>query len=181
MMRVHSWKEHAMKVTERSDGDVAELTRRAREEAKAIRRDRYRAVLMALDGREAAEIADALGRARRSVQDWVYAYRDGGVDALVPGRSPGRPTKLPRDREAAFKARLDAGPTAADGGVCTLRGRDVVAILEREFGVTYSLDGAYDLLERLGYACLTPRPAHEKADPAAVADFAARAPLLSTR
>jgi transposase len=96
-------------------------------------------------------------------------------------RSPGRPTKLPRDREAAFKARLDAGPTAADGGVCTLRGRDVVAILEREFGVTYSLDGAYDLLERLGYSCLTPRPAHEKADPAAVADFKARAPLLSTR
>jgi transposase len=170
-----------MKVSERSAGDVAELARRARDEARAIQRDRYRAVLMALDGRGAVEIAEALGRARRSVQDWAYAYRDGGVDALVPGKSPGRPTKLPRDREQAFKARLDAGPTPADGGVCTLRGRDVVAILEREFGVTYSLDGAYDLLERLGYSCLTPRPAHEKNDPAAAADFRERAPLLSTR
>jgi transposase len=62
--------------------------------------------------------------------------------------------------------------------VCTLRGRDVVSILEREFGVTYSLDGAYDLLERLGYSCLTPRPRHERADPAAVADFKERAPFL---
>ena len=170
-----------MKVTERSVGDVAELTRRAREEAKAIQRDRYRAVLMALDGRDAVAIAAALGRARRSVQDWVYAYRDGGVDELLPSKSPGRPTKLPREREGEFRARLDAGPTPADGGVCTLRGKDVVDILEREFGVSYSLDGAYDLLERLGYSCLTPRPRHEKNDPAAAADFKARAPLLSTR
>ena len=167
-----------MKVSERSGGDVEELTRRAREEAEAIQRDRYRAVLMALEGKEAVEIAKALGRARRSVQDWAYAYRDGGVDALLPGKSPGRPPKLPREREQEFKARQDAGPTLADGGVCTLRGKDVVAILEREFGVKYSLDGAYDLLERLDYSCLSPRPLHEKADPAAVEDFKARAPLL---
>jgi transposase len=170
-----------MKVTERSVGDVAELTRRAREEAKAIQRDRYRAVLMALDGREAVEIAAALGRARRSVQDWVYAYRDGGVDELLPGKSPGRPTKLPREREGEFRARLDAGPARADGGVCTLRGKDVVDILAREFGVSYSLDGAYDLLERLGYSCLAPRPRHERNDPAAAAAFREQAPLLSGR
>jgi transposase len=167
-----------MRVVERESGDAAELGRRARAARHALQRDRYRAVLMALDGRKAPAIAKALGRARRSVQDWVYAYRDGGVDALRPRPRPGRPTKLTRDREGEFKARLDAGPTPADGGVCTLRGKDVVAILEREFGVKYSLDGAYDLLERLGYSCLSPRPLHEKADPAAVEDFKARAPLL---
>ena len=167
-----------MRVTEREPGDAAELGRRVRAERHAVQRDRYRAVLLALDGREAPAIAGALGRARRSVQDWVYAYRDGGIDALRPRSRPGRPTKLPREREAELKARLNAGPTPADGGVCTLRGKDVVAILEREFGVKYSLDGAYDLLERLGYSCLSPRPLHEKNDPAAVADFKARAPLL---
>ena len=170
-----------MNVSERSAGDVVELTRRAACESDALQRDRYRAVLMALDGDEAVEIAEALGRARRSVQDWVYAYRDGGVDDLLPGKSPGRPTKLPREREAEFKARLNAGPRPQDGGVCTLRGKDVVSILEREFGVTYSLDGAYDLLERLGYSCLTPRPRHEKNDPAAMAEFKEQAPLLSKR
>jgi transposase len=132
---------------------------------------------MALDGRDAPAIAEALGRARRSVQDWAYAYRDGGIDGLLPKPRPGRPTKLPREREAELRARLDAGPRVSDG-VCTLRGRDVVSILAREFGVTYSLDGAYDLLERLGYSCLTPRPRHERADPAAVADFKEHAPFL---
>jgi transposase len=169
-----------MNVSERSSGDVTELARRAAVESDALQRDRYRAVLLALEGDEAVEIAEALGRARRSVQDWVYAYRDGGVDNLLPGKSPGRPTKLPREREAELKARLDAGPRPEDG-VCTLRGKDVVSILEREFGVKYSLDGAYDLLERLGYSCLTPRPRHERNDPAATAEFKEQAPFLSKR
>ena len=167
-----------MKVAERQTGDVAELMRLARASKKAIQRDRYRAVLMALDGKEAVEIAEALGRARRSVQDWVYAYRDGGVEALIPGKATGRPTKLPREREPELVARLEAGPRESDE-ICTLRGKDVVRILEREFGVKYTLNGAYDLLERLGFSCLSPRPRHEKNDPQAMADFKAQAPLLS--
>jgi len=166
-----------MRVSERMPEDVAELRRRVRAESNALQRDRYRAVLLALGGAEAVEIARTLGRARRSVQDWVYAYRDGGIDNLLPKPRPGRPTKLPREREAELMARLDAGPQPTDG-VCTLRGKDVVAILEREFGVSYSLDGAYDLLERLGYSCLTPRPLHEKSDPAALEHFKQNAPLL---
>lgn len=166
-----------MRVTERTAGDVAELQRRVKVETHAMLRDRYRAVLLALEGKEAVEIAGMLARARRSVQDWVYCYRDGGIDALPSVKQTGRPTKLPRDREAELVARLDAGPTEGDG-VCTLRGKDVVRILENEFGVKYTLDGVYDLLNRLGYSRLTPRPRHEKNDPQAVADFKARAPLL---
>src|ERR1051325_4491061 len=166
-----------MRVSEREPGDVAELTRRARVETRALQRDRYRAVLLALDGQEAVAIARALGRSRRSVQDWVYAYRDGGIDQLLPGKSTGRPTQLPRQREGELKKRLDAGPLAQDG-VCTLRGKDVVRILEQEFGVRYSLDGAYDLLERLGYSCLSPRPLHEKSDPQQIEQFKQHAPFL---
>ena len=167
-----------MHLTERTAGDIHELRRRAAGERDALRRDRWRAVLMALDGEEAVAIARALGRARRSVQDWAYAYRDGGVDAIQPEPRPGRTPKLPREREPELVARLDAGPQPSDGGVCTLRGRDVVRILEREFGVRYTLGGAYDLLERLGYSCLTPRPLHEKSDPQQIEQFERHAPLL---
>ena len=159
---------------------MAELTRRAAAERGALRRDRYRAVLLAMDGREAADIAAALGRARRSVQDWAYAYRDGGIDAVQPRRRRGRTPKLPRGREPELMARLDAGPRPEDG-VCTLRGKDVVRILEREFLVKYTLAGAYELLERLGYSCLAPRPRHEKGDPAERDRFRTEAPFLSGR
>ena len=167
-----------MKIKERSAGDTAELRQRVQHETHAMQRDRYRAVLMALAGQEALEIAITLGRARRSVQDWVYCYRDGGIEALLPGKQTGRPTKLPKEKEAELMTRLDGGPRESDA-VCTLRGKDVVRILESEFGVKYSLEGVYDLLERLGYSCLSPRPRHEKNDPAAIADFKVHAPLLS--
>lgn len=166
-----------MHVTERQAGDVVELARLAKREPRASQRDRYRAVLMAIEGQGAPAIARTLARSRRHVQEWVYAYRDGGIEQLQPKPRPGRPTKLPREREAQFKARLDAGPLASDG-VCTLRGKDVVRILESEFGVAYTLDGAYDLLHRLGYSCLSPRPVHEKNDPVAVRHFKDNAPLL---
>jgi transposase len=170
-----------LRITEREPGDVAELERRAAAERDALRRDRYRAVVLALEGRAAAEVASALGRSRRGVQQWAYRYRDGGADAVQPKRRAGRAPRLPREQEPALAARLDAGPTPADNGVCTLRGKDVVRILEQEFGVKYTPAGAYELLERLGYSCLAPRPRHEKGDPAEQERFRAAAPLLSGR
>jgi transposase len=113
------------------------------------------------------------------VQEWSYAYRDGGVEAVRPGKSSGRPTKLPRDREQAFKARMLGGATEADGGVCSLRGADAAKILEAEFGVRYTLDGVYGLLHRLKLSCLVPRPRHRKNDPQVMRQWLEDAPLLS--
>ena len=166
-----------MNVIERMPGDRERLAGLVSSERHALKRDRYRAVLLALDGGEAAVIAATLGRARRSVQDWVYAYRDGGIDGIQPPRRPGRRPKLPREREGELRARLDAGPTERDG-VCTLRGEDVRRIIDREFGVKLSLNGAYRVLHRMGYACLAPRPRHEHHDAGAQEKFRASAPLL---
>jgi transposase len=171
-----------MNLTPRDASDADELRRRVRIQADAKQRDRLRAALLALHGLDAPRIALMLGRSRRFVQAWAYAYRDGGVEAIRPAKPPGRPVKLPREKEPAFKERFLAGPTDADGGVCALRGLDAVRILKDEFGVAYTLDGAYDLLHRLGLSCLRPRPRHDprmKNDPAAMAAWLEAAPLLS--
>jgi transposase len=173
-----SGKEASMLITERAHGDIAQLRKLVRKERDSRKRDRLRAALLALEGKEACEIAEMLARSRRGVQDWVYLYRDGGIDALAPKPQPGRKTKLSSEREAEFKVRFAAGPKPEDG-VCTLRGKDAVRILKQEFGVQYSLDGAYCLLHRLGLTSLRPRPRHEKQDPAKQQEFRERAPLLS--
>jgi transposase len=156
------------------------LERGARRARDGRQRERCRCVLLALQGFEATQIADKLGRSRRFVQYWVYRYRDGGLAALADRPRAGQPTRLPRPREAEFRARLEAAPTAADG-VCSLRGRDIVRILRDEFGATYTLQGAYDLLHRLGYSYLRPRPQHRKNDPQAMDVWLGGAPLLSSR
>lgn len=163
----------------RDPGDPDRLRQMVRSERHAKQRDRLRAVLLAVEGHEAPAISERLSRSRRFVQRWAYAYRDGGIQALSVKRQPGKPPRLRPPHEAAFLARIEAGPTQADGGVCTLRGRDAVRILEAEFGARYSLAGAYDLLHRLGYSSLRPRPRHRKSDPAAQEKFKADAPLLS--
>jgi len=134
-------------------------------------------VLLAIDGLTAPDIADRVGRSRRFVQRWCYAYRDHGLEGLTPKPRPGRPPMLPVDQHQAFKERMLAGPTDADG-VCTLRGVDAQRILEKEFGVSYSLNGVYRLLHHLNLSVLVPRPEHRKSDPQAMEQWVERAPFL---
>ena len=169
-----------MRITERARGDLGRLEEMIGVEARARQRDRLRMVLLALRGDEKEQIARTLGVAKSTVESWAYRYRDGGLEALTPKPRPGRPPRLTPRRAREFKARFTAGPTEADG-VCTLRGKDAVRILNDEFKVGYSLSGTYDLLHRLGLSCLVPRPRHEKNDPAAMGAFQQRAPLLSRR
>jgi len=159
--------------------DRQRLEELARRESNAKQRDRYRAVLLAIDDElEGDQIADRLDRSPRFVDKWLARYRAGGIEALAPRKQPGRTPKLTPQQEQQLKARLDAGPRDADG-VCTLRGRDICRIIREEFGVVHTLGGIYDVLARLGYSSLLPRPRHRKNDPAAMEQFTQQqAPLL---
>jgi transposase len=158
--------------------DLEQLRQRSRQQRDAKQRDRCRAVVLALEGHSAPAIAQTLARSRRSVQLWVYAYRDRGLEAIGPKRQPGCPSKLPVEKQPCFRERLLSGPTASDG-VCTLRARDIRRILREEFGVEYTVAGVYDLLHRLGFSCLAPRPRHRKNNPAQMPQWVEQAPLLS--
>ena len=166
------------------ESDRQRLEELTRGEDDAKQRDRYRVVLLALaaegaEEREGDEIAEMLGRSPRFVDEWAGRYRRGGIAALAPKKQPGRKRKLAAEQEQKLKERLDAGATEADG-VCVLRGRDIVRILEREFGVKHTLGGIYGVLRRLGFSSLSPRPEHEENDPAAIEKFKQDAPFFST-
>ena len=169
-----------MDVKERVSGDVEKLKSLIAAEARAKQRDRYRMVVLALRGDEKLDIAFTLGVVKSTVEQWVYRYREGGIKALQAKKSPGRTPKLPRERHAEFKERMTAGPREGDG-VCTLRGKDAVRILNKEFNVKYTLNGVYELLHRLNLSCLTPRPRHEKNDLKAMDEFKKSAPFLSRK
>ena len=159
--------------------DLRRLQERVQHEANAKQRDRYRAVLLvAAEQLQGDEIAKRLGRSPRFVDEWAGRYRRGGIEALLPRKQPGRRPKLTAEQEQKLKQRLDAGPRDSDG-VCTLRGRDICRIIEQEFGVVHTLGGIYDVLRRIGYSPLVPRPRHRKNDPAAMQRFTTTdSPLL---
>jgi len=168
-----------MNIELRCPEDLDVLKKLQRQEHNAKQRDRYNVVLLALSGKTAPEIATKLDRSRRFAQQWAYRYRDGGPANLTERPRSGPPTKLRSEDEAAFQVRIEAGPNGGDG-VCTLRGKDLQRILEEEFGARYTLDGVYDLLHRLGYSCLKPRPRHRKNEPARMHEWKRSAPFLSS-
>ena len=166
-----------MDVFERNRGDRRRLTRLIAKESDAMQRDRLRSALLVLQGRQALEVADAVGRSRRFVQRWAYAYRDGGIEAVRGRTAPGRQRRLSPEQEARFVQRVMAGATPRDG-VASLRGPQIQGILARDFGTSFSLNGIYKLLNRHGFVCLKPRPRHPQQDPAAAKAFKRRAPFL---
>lgn len=169
-----------MEVTQRCEGDRQRLAELIGMERNAKQRDRLRSVAMALDGDEKAWICEEIGRSKSFVEDWVYAYRDGGIEAVKPRKPTGRRSILPKDREREFLDLVDAGPTPEDR-VCTLRGVELKRILSEKFKADYSERGVYALMKRLRYSSLKPRPIHEKHDPAKAPQFKESAPFLSAK
>jgi transposase len=125
---------------------------------------RFQAVILAQQGWTATLIAQSLGCSLRSVKNWVAQYNRGGVEALHERPRAGRPRRLAPEHYPRLKERLDAPPRDEDG-VCALRGHDIRRILTQEFGATMSLQAVYDLLGRIGYSSLVPRPRHEDSIP----------------
>ena len=144
-----------------------ELRRLARRQPNGRVAVRMLAVASAMQDKTAPQVAKEFGVARRTVQDWVRWYNGGGIDELRDEGGRGRKPPLGAEEQERLKARLDAGPTEADGGVCTLRGLDVQRILAEEFNKVRCLSSVYELLHAIGYNDLAPRPQHKDCDPAA--------------
>lgn len=140
-----------------------ELQKLFRMEKNARLARRIQGIYLASKGLTCSQITAITGDARRTVQQWVGKYNKQGIDGLKDKPRLGQPTKLSQKEELRFCKRIEAGPTEKDG-VSVLNGPAINRILEREFGVLYSKQGLYDLLHRLGYSCLYPRPRHENAD-----------------
>lgn len=175
-----------MTVTVHHPDDVDRLSQLVACQRKAIQRDRYRVVWLTMrppDGVELTreQIAKMVGRSRQFVDEWVGRYRRGGMDHLHARKQPGNKPSLTPEQQQAFKARLLAGPTDADGGVCTLRGKDAQRVLEVEFGVPLKLTAVYEWMHRVGLSCLKPRPRHRKNDVQTMEAWLDQAPLLSRK
>ena len=78
--------------------------------ADAKLRHRVQIVLMAHRGRPRGDIAADLGCSRSSVQRWLNAYLDRGLDGLTPGKAPGAKPKLTADLAPVLQQWVIDGP-----------------------------------------------------------------------
>jgi transposase len=159
----------------RSPDVLPKLKELERMERDATRSKRLRIIILAMQGWTAPAIAMSVGLSRRDCQAWVRRFNEEGLPGLEDREGGGRPAPLTAEQQEQIQQRLNAGPRPEDR-VCSLRGVDIQSLLATEFGVLRSLSAVYNLLHRLGYSYLRPRPRHRKADPQAQAAFKEQLP-----
>lgn len=131
------------------------------------RRERLLAVKLGLEGELGLEkIAQAVGRARATIQTWFDAYRAGGVEGLLEnhrGENTGPQSWLQGEAKAELLAGLARGRwrTASQ----------LQCLLAKEHRLEVALSTVYKYLGKAGARLRVPRPSHAKKNPAQSAAF----------
>lgn len=111
--------------------------------------DRIKAVVLLGTGWRLADVAEALLLDEDTVHQYVQLYQQGGVDKLLTMQYQGSQPKLTPEQLKQLDHHLEEH----------LYGRvqDIVAYVQAEFGVLYSIPGMTDLLARLDYVYKKPK------------------------
>ena len=143
-------------------------------DAAAARRMLALALVLEGGSREAA--ARAAGMDRQTLRDWVHRYNAGGLAGLRDRPRSGRKPRLTPEQGAELAAVVERGPDPDRDGVVRWRRIDLQALIEARFDVRLHERSVGKVLRRLGFARLSVRPRHPKADEAAQAAFRQASP-----
>ena len=165
----------------RKELGAAELRREAGRcrDARAARR--MLALALVLEGASRAEAARAAGMDRQTLRDWVHRYNAEGLAGLSDRRRPGPRPRLSPEQEAELVTAVEQGPDPDRDGVVRWRRVDLRALIEARFAVRLHERSVGKLLRRLGFARLSVRPRHPKADEAAQEAFKKTSPSWYAR
>ncbi len=126
----------------------------------ARKRIRLLAISHFVEGKSRTEIAMYLKVSRGSVNRWVSAYLENGLDGLLEKQHTGRPSRLSEKQLSQLKKYIASNAIKPDGG--RLQGTDIIEYIQIEFALSYSLSGVYKLLRKLDLMWITTRSKHPK-------------------
>ena len=165
----------------RRELSAGELRREARRCRDAPASRRMLALALVLEGSSREEAARHAGMDRQTLRDWVHRYNGEGLAGLRDRPRSGRRPRLTAGQEAELAAAVERGPDPDRDGVVRWRRIDLKALIEARFAVRLHERTVGKVLRRLGFARLSVRPEHPKADEAAQEAFKKASPPWSRR
>jgi transposase len=118
---------------------------------------RLQAVLLNSRGHSSGELASLLSAPRSKVSEWLLNYEQYGVEGLLEGYRPGRPTLLTQDQHRELYDIVESGPVAygLDSGIWT--SPMITRVIEEEYGILYHPGHVRKLLHKLGFSVQRPK------------------------
>src|SRR6201995_4529171 len=166
-----------MPVGLREDYNAARLRQLARDSDDADQVRRLLALAAIYDGDSRAEAARIGGVTRQIVRDWVLRFNQGGPEALINRKAPGKLPLLGAAERQALAAAVEDGPMPAVDGVVRWRLVDLVQWVWNMFGISISRQTLGRELHALGYCKLSARPRHHAQVEGAVEAFKKTSPI----
>jgi len=113
---------------------------------------RVTALLLLADQHAAAAVAERVGMGVSTIYDWLHAFLSTRCASLVYHTSPGRPAKLTPTQKQRLCGLVSAGPEAAGYATGCWNSAIIQDLIQREFGVLYSVAYIAELLGNLGFS-----------------------------
>ena len=167
----------AVKITrgEHTASDLRQMSRSANDSRAT---QRLLALALIIEGKDRKSAAQMCGMDRQTLRDWVHRYNEHGVAGLYDRKSTGAPRRLTTEQHEIIRTWVENGPDADTEGIVRWRRVDLKKKIETEFGVTYDERTVGTLLRKLGFARLSVRPQHPKANQADQDAFKKTLPIL---
>jgi transposase len=128
-------------------------------------RDRLQIVRLAHRGRFRQDIAADLGTTPRSVQRWLNAYLDGGIDALVPRKAKGHAPAIPPHLAGEIRRWVIDGPAAQGLDRANWSHAETADHLRKTHGITASRSAMQRFCRRHDIRPYRPTYRHLRGDP----------------
>ena len=128
-------------------------------------RDRLQIVLLASRGRKHQDIAADLCVNRRSVQRWLNAYLEHGLDALRPRQAKGASGKIPAELADEVKRWVIEGPAKQGLDRANWTHEELADHLYKSKGIRTSRSAMQRFCQRIGIGVYRPTYHYERGDP----------------
>jgi transposase len=142
------------------------LERAYREETDPKYKDRIQVVRLASRDRPHKDIAADLAISTRSVQRWLNAYLDGGLDGLRPRKAPGKPGNIAAELTDLVKRWVIEGPAKQGLDRANWTHEEIADHLYKTKGIRTSRSAVQRFCSKIGIRVYRPTYHHERGDPA---------------
>jgi transposase len=149
-----------------SETEAARLEQAFRQTSDRKLRDRLQVVRLAQRGRPRREIARDLGVAPRTVQRWLNAFLERGLDGLGPRKAPGARAKVPERLADEVRRWVIEGPAAQGLDRANWTHAELADHLSKVHGIAASRSAVQRFCHKIGVRVYRPTYRFLRGDPA---------------